>query len=135
MDYAHGGLPRTSELVEKDPIWIKWVRATMTWPAARAHCVSLGGQLFHNFDGTAAQLVWLATKVKDGQGFSWLGGYSYDYVTWYNVYNQVINPSVLLWSAGQPDRIGEFHLHLLPNARLNNVIQTVSSESICDLLA
>ena len=127
---AHGGkMKAMSSLII--------VTETKTWPLARDNCVSLGGKLFANLDGTESQIDSLQ-HVLTSQGqqneLHWLGIYSFDWETWENTDGEVMGDDLLRWNDGEPNNFGHDFLSIaLTTAYLNDATPNYEYASICEI--
>ena len=94
-------------------IWLQWIHDRKSFEDARDHCVTLGGSLFHDLNGTVEQLqlLWSKTDKRptDWGGFDsyFIGGTRRNDGQWVGVNGEVFDPDNLIWYPGEPDANGD----------------------------
>ena len=94
-DYAHGG-KRGSDLAEKEE-WLKFVATKKSWVDARKHCQDLGGELFSDLNGTAAQIEFIVNQF--GFRVMWLGVYreTKESTQWVTTRGEKVPDELIYW--------------------------------------
>ena len=141
VDAAHGGLSGDDDS-ERVKAWYRFVHDQLTWSKAKTNCLQLGGQLFHNVNGSKSQLEWFLDKMS--QTDHWLGIYregpKRDHV-WKTVDGGTVDGSLLNWRSSQRPNYGNDYFvantqikwHGITYKGLNDYKASHLQASVCDM--
>ena len=120
-----------------DKTWIKFVNENKTYPEAEKHCADIGGQLFGEVEGSAANLQFVASY---NSAVKWIGATKLvhigEHFEWENLRGEFIT-NKLLWSPAfegySSDEFQEY-LIVLPNASVEVRDSNFEAFSACQML-
>ena len=115
---------------------LKILHEKRTWAEARDNCVSLGGKLFADLDGTETQINSLQQLLTErGRVWEyWLGIYANSSKIWKTTDDDLVNEELLIWDQGEPNNPHQTLYSISLTAEfLNDDDPRSELASICDM--
>ena len=131
----HGGIETctggTEEITMLD--WIVWVRDPRNWGDSKTGCETLGGHLYDDLDGTAAQLEFFEQKL--GCREHWTGvSRASQSSPWKYIDGRVFPTDRLLWGEGEPQNKVDDLAIVSQLSKLNDARKSYTMCSVCDMI-